>query len=72
MHSQTRNVIKRAFEILKNRSEILKTSTPCDIHIQVDILIACSVLCNFIRMNGGHTSDEELLEDLDDEYKLTF
>ncbi|XXG72941.1 hypothetical protein AAC387_Pa07g1930 [Persea americana] len=67
MHSQARNVIERAFGILKNRFGILKTAPPYDIHVQVDIVIACCVLHNFIRMNGGHTFDEELLEDhLDD------
>lgn len=45
----------------------MKTAPPYDIQVQVDIVIACYVLHNFIKMNGGHTFDEELLEDhLDD------
>lgn len=59
-HSQARNIIDRAFGVLKIQFRILNTAPQYPMHIQVDIIMACCVLHNFIRLHGGHFHDEEL------------
>ncbi|KAL2227912.1 UNVERIFIED_CONTAM: hypothetical protein Sindi_1770900 [Sesamum indicum] len=49
-HSQLRNVIERAFGVLKNRFPILKGPMPhYSVERQRDLVIACCVIHNFIR-----------------------
>ncbi|XP_070667098.1 protein ALP1-like [Malus domestica] len=48
-HSRARNVIERAFGLLKKRWSILRTPSFFDIKTQVRIINACCVLHNFIR-----------------------
>ncbi|KAL2247287.1 UNVERIFIED_CONTAM: hypothetical protein Sindi_2581000 [Sesamum indicum] len=52
-HSQLRNVIERAFGVLKNRFPILKgPMPPYSLDRQRDLVIACCVIHNFIRKFG--------------------
>lgn len=60
MHSQARNVIERAFSILKNQFEFLKTAPLHSLIVQVAIIHACCILNIFIRQKGGYVFDNEL------------
>ena len=48
-HAQLRNVIERAYGVLKARFPILKQMAPYPFSIQRDIVIACVAVHNFIR-----------------------
>ncbi|KAL7596406.1 hypothetical protein Lser_V15G27528 [Lactuca serriola] len=48
-HAQLRNVIERAYGVLKARFPILKQMTPYHFPIQRDIVLACFAVHNFIR-----------------------
>lgn len=48
-HSQLRNVIERAFGVLKARFKILKTMPPYKFRTQVQIVIASMAIHNFLR-----------------------
>lgn len=48
-HAQLRNVIERAYGVLKARFPILKQMAPFAFPIQRDIVIACFAIHNFIR-----------------------
>ena len=48
-HAQLRNVIERAYNVLKARFPILKQMAPYPFSIQRDIVIACFAVHNFIR-----------------------
>ncbi|KAK6142278.1 hypothetical protein DH2020_022626 [Rehmannia glutinosa] len=51
-HSRLRNAIERSFGVLKGRFPILKGPMPCySVRRQVDIIIACFVLHNWLRLN---------------------
>lgn len=60
-HFQACNVIERTFGVLKTRFRMLNTALQYSMHVQVDIVLACCVLHNFIRLRRGrHVHDEEL------------
>jgi len=48
-HAQLRNVIERAYGVLKARFPILKLMAPYPFPVQRDIVIACAAVHNFIR-----------------------
>nr|GEZ67379.1 hypothetical protein [Tanacetum cinerariifolium] len=48
-HAKLRNVIERAFGVLKARSPILKNMPSYPFITQRDIVVACFVIHNFIR-----------------------
>uniref|UniRef100_A0A452YXF3 DDE Tnp4 domain-containing protein n=1 Tax=Aegilops tauschii subsp. strangulata TaxID=200361 RepID=A0A452YXF3_AEGTS len=52
-HAQLRNHVERIIGILKARYPILKAATMFDIDTQVDTVVACCVLHNFIRLHNG-------------------
>uniref|UniRef100_A0A8I7BC18 DDE Tnp4 domain-containing protein n=2 Tax=Hordeum vulgare subsp. vulgare TaxID=112509 RepID=A0A8I7BC18_HORVV len=52
-HAQLRDHVERIIGILKARYPILKAATMFDIDTQVDIVVACCVLHNFIRLHNG-------------------
>lgn len=63
-HSRLRNVIERSFGVLKKRFPILrKGMASYELETQVDFVIACCALHNFIRMSGG---EDELFDDVTD------
>ncbi|XP_023762980.2 uncharacterized protein LOC111911435 [Lactuca sativa] len=51
-HAKLRNVIERAFDVLKARFPILKRMTPFSLVTQRNITLACFALHNFIRREG--------------------
>lgn len=55
-HAKLRNVIERAFGVLKARFPILKRMAPFPLVTQRNITVACFALHNFIRKQG--LSDE--------------
>lgn len=63
LHSQARNVIERAFGILKGRFSILKTTPQYSIPVQIAIVTACCVLHNFIRENGDQDYEDDTQND---------
>ncbi|KAK9050011.1 hypothetical protein SSX86_031020 [Deinandra increscens subsp. villosa] len=48
-HAQLRNVIERAYGVLKARFPILKQMAPYPFPVQRDVVIACFAVHNFIR-----------------------
>ncbi|GKA48375.1 Myb/SANT-like domain, harbinger transposase-derived nuclease domain protein [Tanacetum coccineum] len=61
-HAKLRNVIERAYGVLKARFPILKRMTPFSLTTQRNITIACFALHNFIRKEG---LDDELFSTYD-------
>jgi len=53
-HAQLRNVIERAYGVLKARFLILKQMAPFSFPIQRDIVIACFAIHNFMRKWNIH------------------
>lgn len=51
-HAKLRNVIERAFGVLKARFPILKRMAPFSLVTQRNITLACFALHNFIRREG--------------------
>jgi hypothetical protein len=69
LHSSLRNVIERAFGVLKQKWRILKGIPSFPTRTQKHIIIACMVLHNFIRDSN---SEDRLFDrcDADEEYLL--
>ena len=59
-HAQLRNVIERAYGVLKARFPILKQMAPYPFPIQRNVVIACFAVHNFIRKCNIH--DQLFLE----------
>ncbi|XP_075636965.1 protein ANTAGONIST OF LIKE HETEROCHROMATIN PROTEIN 1-like [Castanea sativa] len=59
-HSSARNVIERAFDLLKGRWRILGSRSSYSIEIQVRILLACSLLHNHIIREMPVDSQESI------------
>lgn len=70
-HTKARNVIERAFGIMKMRWGILRSASYYSIKTQVRLIMACFLLHNFIRsvMSDDPFEDivDGLAEDLDEE-----
>ncbi|XP_057775185.1 uncharacterized protein LOC130994170 [Salvia miltiorrhiza] len=68
-HAKARNVIERAFGILKMRWAALRSTTYYPIKVQVRLIMACVLLKNFIRSNMAIDPIEQqydlLLQDLE-------
>ncbi|KAL2237246.1 UNVERIFIED_CONTAM: hypothetical protein Sindi_0916300 [Sesamum indicum] len=73
-HSRLRNVIERCFDVLKKRFSILQWGMPSYLqNHQVDIVIACCALHNFIRKFSNddiifNEPDEDIQTDTDSFY----
>ncbi|XP_076938049.1 uncharacterized protein LOC143606020 [Bidens hawaiensis] len=61
-HAKLRNVIERAFGVLKARFSVLKRMGPFSLQTQRNIIISCFALHNFIRKEG---LSDELFEKYD-------
>ncbi|XP_076929697.1 uncharacterized protein LOC143594216 [Bidens hawaiensis] len=61
-HAKLRNVIERAFGVLKARFAILKRIAPFSLETQRNVTVACFALHNFIRKQG---LDDELCTQYD-------
>lgn len=58
-HAKARNVIERAFGILKSRFAILRSHAFYPINDQNQIIAACCMIHNFIRTTNAHDPEEE-------------
>ncbi|XP_071708135.1 uncharacterized protein [Rutidosis leptorrhynchoides] len=72
-HAQLRNVIERAYGVLKSRFPILKEMAPYPFPVQRNVVIACFAIHNFIRKWNIHDElfrecDEQDEEDEGDEH----
>lgn len=47
-HARLRNVVERAFGLLKRRFKILRVPAPFSVETQRDIVIACAVIHNYL------------------------
>ncbi|KAK3193396.1 hypothetical protein Dsin_024706 [Dipteronia sinensis] len=65
-HSQTRNIIGRCFGLLKKRWAILRSPSFYPIRFQGRMIIACTLLHNFIRMYMDVNPEEYTPVTLDD------
>lgn len=63
-HAQLRNVIERAYGVLKARFPILKQMAPYPFRIQRNVVIACFAVHNFIRRCNIH---DQLFMDYDND-----
>ncbi|KAJ9546523.1 hypothetical protein OSB04_019066 [Centaurea solstitialis] len=63
-HAQLRNVIERAYGVLKARFPILKQMAPYPFRIQRNVAIACFAVHNFIRRCNIH---DQLFMDFDND-----
>ncbi|XP_077242083.1 uncharacterized protein LOC143882490 [Tasmannia lanceolata] len=61
-HSSLRNVVERAFGVLKKRFRILNEEPMYPYEKQIDIVLACCCVHNFIRRE---MADDDLLDDVD-------
>ncbi|PNX76503.1 hypothetical protein L195_g032452 [Trifolium pratense] len=57
-HARARNVIERCFGLLKKRWAILRSPSFYPIRTQCRMILACSLLHNFIRMNMASDPEE--------------
>ncbi|XP_012843186.1 PREDICTED: uncharacterized protein LOC105963340 [Erythranthe guttata] len=62
-HAKARNIIERAFGLLKSRWAILRSPAYYPIKVQNRIVMACCLLHNFIRTTNDFDPDEETLDD---------
>ncbi|KAK1420018.1 hypothetical protein QVD17_29525 [Tagetes erecta] len=68
-HAKLRNVIERAYGVLKARFPILKQMAPFSFPIQRDIVIACFAVHNFIRKCNIH---DQLFMDYGEDENIMF
>jgi len=61
-HSSLRNVIERAFGVLKMKWRILFNIPSYPPETQTHIIVACMALHNFIRINGDFDGDFGMLD----------
>ncbi|XP_052619625.1 uncharacterized protein LOC128125995 [Lactuca sativa] len=67
-HAQLRNVIERAYGVLKARFPILKQMAPYPFTVQRDIVIACVAIHNFIRK---YNIEDELFRNFEEDTMVT-
>lgn len=65
-HSKARNVIERAFGVMKMRWGILRSASYYPIKIQIMIIHACFLLHNFIRKEMYVDPIEQIIDEDDD------
>ena len=61
-HSKARNIIERAFAVLKMRWGILRSASFYPIKIQIRMIMACFLIHNFIR---GEMLNDPIEQELD-------
>ena len=61
-HTRARNIIERAFAVLKMRWGILRSNTFYSIKIQIRLIMACFLLPNYIR---SEMHNDPIEQDLD-------
>ena len=65
-HSQLRNVIERVYGLIKKRFPILVCMSSYPFHIQIDIVMSCFMMHNFIRRNQLYRDIFDIFDDDDD------
>lgn len=63
-HTKARNVIERAFGIMKMRWGILRTTSYYPIKVQIRLIMCCFLFHNFIRSEMTIDPIEQMLDDL--------
>lgn len=66
-HTKARNVIERAFGIMKMRWGILRTASYYPVKVQNRLIMACFLIHNFIRNEMAHDPIEDLVDEHGDE-----
>lgn len=66
-HASLRNVIERAFGILKRRFKVLRAPREASIETQVSLIYALTTIHNYIYIRAGEDALEAGLEELSDE-----
>ena len=56
-HSMLRNVVERTYGVLKKRFRILKDMPNFSYHIQIQLVVCCMILHNFIRIHQSRDDD---------------
>jgi hypothetical protein len=56
-HASLRNVIERIFGVLKRKYQILRTPSEYSIETQTRIILACTGLHNWVRLEEGANAD---------------
>jgi len=64
-HASLRNVIERAYGVIKKRFPALRSMASYPFHVQVDIVMSCFMLHNFIRRNKEYNDEFDVLDDGD-------
>lgn len=67
-HTKARNVVERAFGIMKMRWGILRSALYYPIKTQIRMIMACFLLHNFIRNEMRDDPFEEAVEDTTEEH----
>ena len=65
-HSSCRNVIERAFGLLKGRWAILRGKSYYPIKVQIRIIVACCLLHNFIKRENEENF-EQIFENVNED-----
>ena len=66
-HAKLRNIIERAFGVIKKRFPLLVNMKNYHFAFQCDLVMCCFILHNFIRMQEAFESDDEISDDEDDD-----
>ncbi|KAL6629467.1 hypothetical protein ACP70R_029232 [Stipagrostis hirtigluma subsp. patula] len=66
LHSSLRNVVERAFGVLKEKWRILKEIPSFPLGKQTHIIVACMALHNFIRDSAMHDEDFAYFDEEDE------
>lgn len=67
-HTKARNVIERAFGIMKMRWGILRSPSYYPVKVQNRLIMACFMIHNFIRKEMIHDPIEDLIDELGEEF----
>ena len=78
-HTRARNVIERAFAVLKMRWGILRSAAFYPVKVQIRLIMACFLLHNYVRgamlsdpielaMDGGHVDNDLESEAVENEF----
>jgi len=66
-HAQLRNIIERAFGVIKKRFPLLVNMKSYDFDFQCELVLCCFMLHNFIRTHEAFESDDDSDSDDDDD-----
>lgn len=56
-HSSLRNIVERPFGVIKMRFPLLSSMHPYSFPTQIDLVMSCFMIHNFIRMNQGYDDE---------------